>query len=255
MKIVTWNVNGLRACINKGALEPLLGLDADVICLQEIKARADQLTDSQMAAFDGYDLIWHSATRPGYSGVLTLSKQKYGAHYLGIDSQDADQEGRAIRLEIGDVSLFNIYFPNGRRDHSRVDYKLAYYSKLLKLCDRLHQEGRKVIICGDFNTAHHEIDLKNPKPNKNSTGFLQSERDWVSKFIEHGFVDIFRSTYAEKVQYTWWTYRNNARSRNIGWRLDYFLVSQGLGERTREIVIHDEIMGSDHCPVSLSLDI
>ena len=255
MKIVTWNVNGIRALLNKGAWDGLQELDADVICLQEIKAREEQLTDSQLASFDGFHAIWNPSKRPGYSGVLTLTKKKYETYQFRIDSSDEDEEGRAIRLDMGDMSLFNIYFPNGRRDHSRVDFKLDYYENLLNICNAMKSEGRKIIICGDFNTAHRENDLRNPKPNKNTTGFLESEREWVSKFIDHGFVDIFRLNYPEKIEYTWWTYRNNARERSIGWRLDYFLISESLVSTVSAITIHDEIMGSDHCPVSLVLEI
>ncbi len=156
-----------------------------------------------------------------------------------------------VQTHFEDFTLFNIYFPNGGRDHSRVPFKLDFYAALLDLCDQMHASGEQVVICGDINTAHQEIDLKNHKTNHNTTGFLPEERAWISKYLEHGFVDAFRVIYPEKEQYTWWTYIGNARARNVGWRLDYFLVSEGLMDQVRDVVIHDDVMGSDHCPVTL----
>ena len=158
-----------------------------------------------------------------------------------------------IRFRYGDLYLYNIYFPNGGQENQRVPFKLDFYAKLLEICDDLHAKGKEIIITGDFNTAHNEIDLANPKSNEKNTGFLPEERVWIDKYLEHGFVDAFRVLYPERVAYTWWTYRFNSRARNVGWRLDYYLVSESLMDRVEDVVVHDEVMGSDHCPVSLIL--
>lgn len=255
MKIITWNVNGVRAFINKGSWEGLEKLKGNIICLQEIKAKEDQLSADQAAHFNKNEAFWNSAKRPGYSGVMTLSDQSTANHSFGINEEDADVEGRVIRTDIGDLTIFNIYVPNGRRDHSRVDYKLNFYKELLATCDELHSDGRMVVLCGDFNTAHNEIDLWNHRQNHKTTGFLPSEREWISKFLEHGFVDIYRQSNPEEEKYTWWSYRSNARERNVGWRLDYFLISSALEDQVIATTIHDDLLGSDHCPVSLELDI
>lgn len=253
MKITTWNVNGLRALLGKGVWDWVHDFRPDVLCLQEIKARPDQLTQDQHQVFEPYQTVWNPAQRPGYSGVLTLLDKLEVDTTLGLGIEEFDVEGRVIQSHFEDFTLFNIYFPNGGRDHSRVPFKLDFYAALLELCDAMHERGEQVVICGDINTAHQEIDLKNHKTNHNTTGFLPEERAWITQYLEHGFVDAFRALYPEKEQYTWWTYIGNARARNVGWRLDYFLVSEGLMERVRDVVIHDEVMGSDHCPVTLIL--
>ncbi len=254
MKITIWNVNGIRAALNKGAGAWFQAEQPDVFCLQEIKARQGQLSLEQAQAFEGYHAIWNPALRPGYSGVATFSQREPEAVELGIGSLNFDGEGRVIRTRHAGCWLFNVYFPNGGRDHERVEYKLDFYARLLALCDELHAQGEKLIIGGDFNTAHQEIDLRYPKQNSNTTGFMPEERAWIDTYLGHGFVDAYRQLYPDRVQYTWWTYRLNARSRNIGWRLDYFLVSTDLMPHIREIVTHDSVMGSDHCPVTLVLD-
>jgi exodeoxyribonuclease-3 len=253
MKITTWNVNGLRALLGKGVWDWVHDFRPDVLCLQEIKARPDQLTQDQHQVFEPYQTVWNPAQRPGYSGVLTLLDKLEVDTTLGLGIEEFDVEGRVIQSHFEDFTLFNIYFPNGGRDHSRVPFKLDFYAALLELCDAMHERGEQLVICGDINTAHQEIDLKNHKTNHNTTGFLPEERAWITQYLEHGFVDAFRALYPEKEQYTWWTYIGNARARNVGWRLDYFLVSEGLMERVRDVVIHDEVMGSDHCPVTLIL--
>ena len=254
MKITTWNVNGLRALLRKGAWNWVEEFHPDVVCLQEIKARPDQLTNSQHTLFEPYQAVWNPAERPGYSGVLTLTNEKEIASTLGLGIEHFDLEGRVIQTHFQDFTLFNIYFPNGGRDHSRVPFKLDFYAALLEMCDEMHENGKQVMICGDINTAHQEIDLKNHKTNHNTTGFLPEERAWITKYLEHGFKDAFRELYPDKEQYTWWTFIGNARSRNVGWRLDYFLVSEGLMSRVKDVVIHDEVMGSDHCPVTLEIE-
>jgi exodeoxyribonuclease-3 len=253
MKITTWNVNGLRALLGKGVWDWVNDFRPDVLCLQEIKARPDQLTQDQHQVFEPYQAVWNPAQRPGYSGVLTLLNELEVDTTLGLGIEEFDVEGRVVQSHFEDFTLFNIYFPNGGRDHSRVPFKLDFYAALLELCDAMHARGEQVVICGDINTAHQEIDLKNHKTNHKTTGFLPEERAWITQYLEHGFVDAFRTLYPEKEQYTWWTYIGNARARNVGWRLDYFLVSEGLMERVQDVVIHDEVMGSDHCPVTLFL--
>ena len=253
MKIVTWNVNGLRAALKKDALTPVLSWTPDVLCLQEIKARPEQLTDEQRNIPE-YHIIWNPAERLGYSGVASLVRQEPLDFELGINAPHFDVEGRVIRSRHPDFLLYNIYFPNGQRGRERVDYKLGFYAHLLETCDVLHAAGENIIISGDFNTAHMPIDLKNPKENETTSGFLLEEREWVQKFLDHGFVDVYRLLYPDREQYTWWTYRFNARQRGIGWRLDYYLVSEALVPRIKDVIIHEDVPGSDHCPVELVIE-
>ena len=252
MKIITWNVNGLRALLKKDALRSVLSLDPDVLCLQEIKARPEQVPE-QARTLPGYHAIWNPAERAGYSGVITYCREQPQEVELGTGVSRFDHEGRVIRTRHEDFLLYNIYFPNGGRGKERVDYKLAFYARLLEVCDGLHAAGENVIIGGDFNTAHMPIDLKNPNENQTTSGFMPEERAWVQKYLEHGFVDLYRHLYPQREQYTWWTYRFNARQRGIGWRIDYFLASRALLPRIQQVVIHDEVMGSDHCPVALQI--
>ncbi|MBI4928080.1 MAG: exodeoxyribonuclease III [Anaerolineae bacterium] len=259
MRITTWNINGLRAALGKGFEERVRALNADVLCLQEIKSRADQLDAAQHASLTGlYPYItWNPASRPGYSGTATFSRSQAVQEYLGMGLPEFDGEGRLIASRfpgpLQDVLLFNIYFPNGSRDLSRVPYKLDFYARLLEWCDGLHSEGLKIILTGDFNTSHTEKDIKNARANAGSTGFLPEERAWIDRYLEHGFVDAFRNLYPDKIEYTWWSYIGNARGNNTGWRLDYFLVSEALMDRVTAVTNHTEVMGSDHCPVSLDL--
>jgi exodeoxyribonuclease-3 len=253
MKITTWNVNGIRAALDKGVADWWKAENPDVLCLQEIKALPEQLTEEQLAHFEEVQAIWNPAQRKGYSGVATFTRPEPLQIQKGIGNQRFDDEGRVIQTQYSDFILFNIYFPNGQRDHERLTYKLDFYACLLDLCDQLHAAGEQIIITGDFNTAHNEIDLKNPKENQNTSGFMPEERVWIDKYLEHGFVDAYRVLYPEKEEYTWWTYRFGARSRNVGWRLDYYLVSEALMSRVKDVVIHGDVMGSDHCPVSIIL--
>ena len=255
MKITTWNVNGLRAAFRNGADRWWKEEKPDVLCLQEIRARPQQLTEQQRKSLPGHYPLWHPGQRPGYSGVASFSFPRPAEHVKGLEIPKFDREGRVIRSIYPDFHLFNVYVPNGRRDLSRVDYKLDFYAALLERCDQLHDRGQKVIICGDINTCHQPIDLRNPKENENNTGFLARERAWIDRFLEHGFKDAFRELYPEREEYTWWTYRFNARERNIGWRLDYFLVSNSLMPRVDDVINHVDVTGSDHCPVTLSLKV
>ncbi|MBC7875767.1 MAG: exodeoxyribonuclease III [Anaerolineales bacterium] len=252
MKIITWNVNGIRASLNKNALNWAFMQKPDLLCLQEVKARADQLNEEQRALLK-LPYTWNAAVRPGYSGVTTFYKKQPDEIVIGMGKDSFDVEGRVIQTVEAGIRLFNIYFPSGTRGHERVGYKLAFYAHLLELCDELHRKGESIIITGDFNTAHMPIDLKNPKQNQKTSGFMPEERAWVQKFLDHGFVDAYRHLYPEKVQYTWWSQVTNARERGIGWRLDYFLVSKNLLPRVKDVIIHDQVTGSDHCPAELVL--
>ena len=253
MKIITWNVNGLRAVLSKKALEQVKNHEADIICLQEIKTRPEQINPEQLNNFGNYRIIWNPAVRPGYSGVASFVKNPFNSYELGFGNPQFDNEGRVMQMLVDDFRLFNVYFPNGQRDLGRLKYKLDFYESLLSYLDQLHNQGEPIILCGDFNTAHKEIDLRNPKENETVSGFLPEERAMLDKYLEHGFVDVYRHFYPDRVQYTWWTYRYNARLRDIGWRLDYFMVSESLLSRVKDIEIREEIQGSDHCPVILEL--
>lgn len=254
MKITTWNVNGFRAVVKKNFINSINILSPDILCLQEIKAKPEQIKEDEIL-IPGYSHLWNSAERPGYSGVATYIKQrqKISAQKIGFNIPEFDVEGRVIQTVIDDLLLFNIYFPNGQRGQERVDYKLRFYSTLLEMCKAEHEKGMNIIITGDFNTAHNEIDLANPKENQNTSGFLLEERVWINHFLDNNFSDAFRLLYPEKVQYTWWTYRFKARERGIGWRLDYFLVSKHFMKDVVDVVIHDQIEGSDHCPVTIEI--
>ncbi len=252
MKITTWNVNGIRAAIKKGALAWMQAQGMDVFCLQEVKAQREQLSESERD-LTGYSCYWNAAQRPGYSGVAVYSRREPLAVEYGLGEERFDSEGRVIGMRFPGFVLYNVYFPNGGRGQDRVDYKLDFYACLLERCDRLHTGSERVIITGDFNTAHREIDLAHPKANEKISGFLPEERAWIDRYLEHGFIDVYRSLYPDRVQYTWWTFITKARTRNIGWRLDYFLVSHPLADQVEDVIIHDEVPGSDHCPVTLVL--
>ncbi len=255
LRITSWNVNGLRAALKKGAAAWWQAEAPDVLCLQEVRAFPDQLPDDVRRALESDFAIWYPAERPGYSGVATFSRLEPLKVVRGLGEPRFDVEGRVIETRFPAFTLFNVYFPNGGRDHSRVPYKLDFFARLLEICDARRAAGEQVIVCGDFNIAHREIDLANPRENVNTTGFLPAERLWIDRYLKRGFVDAYRALYPERVQYTWWTYRFRARQRNIGWRIDYFLVSQGLMPLVRDVVVHHDVQGSDHCPVSLELDV
>jgi exodeoxyribonuclease-3 len=254
MKISTWNVNGIRSAINKGLSTWMRADNSDVFCFQEIKANQDQVP-TVFEDLSEYGRHWNSALRAGYSGVATFTRISPLEVNFGMGISQFDCEGRLIRIKFPGFYIYNVYFPNGKRSLERVGYKLEFYARLLEECDELLKAGENIVITGDFNTAHSEIDLANPKENINYSGFLPEERAWIDIYLSHGFVDAYREFYPTRVQYTWWTYRTNARKRNIGWRLDYFLVSRGLMPAISDVIICDEIPGSDHCPVSLIIDI
>jgi exodeoxyribonuclease III len=253
MKIVSWNVNGIRAVFNKGLLDYLDQEKADVICLQEIKALADQFPDELMQRKEYFYI--HPAQKKGYSGVAIISKSEPLNVWEGLGLEEYDCEGRVLIAEFSDFILFNCYFPNGQRDLGRVPYKLAFSDKVMEEALRLKKQKKKeIIICGDYNTAHKEEDLANPKSNVGTTGFLPIERAWLDKFSLAGFVDAFRFFIPEgNGHYTWWTYRGDCRTRNIGWRIDYFFVSEALKTKLKSCYHRPEVLGSDHCPVVLEL--
>lgn len=256
MRITTWNVNGLRAILNKAFFESVDIIQPDALCLQEIKARPEQLDKEIIDTIQNRyrHVTWNPAQRPGYSGTTTWTHSEPLEVKMGLETQEFDGEGRVIASRFPKFWLFNIYFPNGQRDLGRVPYKLNFYKRLLEICDELQALGQKVILTGDFNTAHQEIDLRHPKQNSTATGFLPEERVWIDYFLDHGFIDAFRKLYPDRVEYTWWTYIANARKNNTGWRLDYFLVTSSLMDNISDVINHTEIMGSDHCPVTLVID-
>ncbi|MBI4384150.1 MAG: exodeoxyribonuclease III [Nitrospinae bacterium] len=252
MRIISWNVNGFRAILRKGFHEWLEQASPDVLCLQETKVCREQL-DEIHADPDGYAAVWNSAEKKGYSGVTTWSRKKPKAVHLGLGIDRFDREGRVIRHEYPQFDLLNVYFPSGTSGPERVRFKLEFYDAFLEHCENLRERGKKLVVCGDVNTAHKTIDLKNPKANEKNSGFLPIERAWIDKFIAQGYVDIFRKFHPEPGQYTWWTYRSNAREKNIGWRIDYFFVTEDLAGKVKDAFIQSEIAGSDHCPIGLDI--
>ena len=252
MKLYSWNVNGIRAAERKGFLDWLDQTQPDILCLQETKARVDQL-GSSLIKDHGYHTYWHSAQKAGYSGVATFCKEEpyFIQEGLGIDRFDS--EGRVLITEHENFLLYNIYFPNGQKDDTRLNYKLDFYDELLPIVNDQVENGNNVIITGDWNTAHNAIDLARPKENEKTSGFMPIERERIDTYVSHGWVDTFRHFHSDSDRYTWWTYRFGARERNIGWRIDYFFVNETLVEQLDDAEIHPDIMGSDHCPVSLTL--
>ncbi len=249
LKLVSWNVNGLRACMNKGFKDFFDSVDADIVCLQETKMQREQVG----FAFDGYDQYFNCAEKKGYSGTAVFSRINPSNVTYGINSREHDNEGRVITVEYEKIFLVNVYTPNAQRGLARLDYRLGWEDKFRAYVRKLDQE-KTVIICGDMNVAHQEIDIKNPKSNRRNAGFSDEERGRMTMLLDVGFVDTFRLLYPDKRDaYTWWSYLFDARSRNVGWRIDYFLVSERLKDSIREASIFTDIYGSDHCPVGLEL--
>lgn len=252
MKIISWNVNGIRAVAKKGFHEFLQQHAPDVLCLQETKAHPDQLTEDILAP-EGYEVFWSSAEKKGYSGVATFTKKSPDKILYGLGEDRFDSEGRTIITEYKDFVLFNIYFPNGQKDDERLQYKMDFYDTFLKVSEKYRKAGKKVVTCGDYNTAHKEIDLTHPKANEKYSGFLPMERAWLDHYIDHGYIDTFREFNKNPEQYTWWTYRQGAREKNVGWRIDYFFISKELKNNLKNAFILQEIHGSDHCPLGIEL--
>jgi exodeoxyribonuclease III len=253
MKIISWNVNGIRAGEKKGLFEFMVEQDADMYGLQETKAHKDQLHDGILNR-EGYESYWSQGEKKGYSGTVVYSKIKPLAYQDHNDDEILKYEGRINHLEFDKFHFFNVYSPNGGRGGDRLIYKLDFYKRFLELISEL-EKTKPVIFCGDVNTAHKEIDLARPKENANTSGFMQIERDWVDKFIEAGYVDAFRKFNQEAEQYTWWDQVTRARLRNVGWRIDYFFVSPKLIDKVTDCKHFNEVLGSDHCPIMLEVDI
>jgi len=251
-KILCWNVNGIRAVKGKGFLEWMSGESPDILCLQETKAQPEQL-DKDLLEPEGYHVYWNYPERKGYSGVATFTREKPRLVQYDFSNADFDLEGRVLRTEYPEFILFNIYFPNGKKDETRLRYKMDFYDAFLQFADSLKVKGKKLVICGDFNTAHKEIDLARPKENEKMSGFLPMERAWLDKFVSHGYVDTFRHFNREPNQYSYWDIKSGARARNVGWRIDYFFVSENLLPSVVKAFILPEVIGSDHCPVGIIL--
>lgn len=254
MKLISWNVNGVRAAVKKGLLDWLESEKPDILCLQETKAHKEQLT-SEILEEHGYHTYWHSGEKKGYSGVATFSREEplYVQEGLGIEKYDI--EGRVLLTEHDNFLLYNIYFPNGQKDEMRLQYKLDFYDDLLPILNEQVESGHNVIVTGDWNTAHYPIDLARPKENVKTSGFMPVEREKLDIYVENGWVDTFRMFHDEGDRYSWWTYRFGARDRNVGWRIDYFFVNEGLSDQCLDADIHSDVFGSDHCPVSLILEL
>lgn len=249
MKLISWNVNGLRACMNKGFKDFMDSVDADIFCVQETKMQREQAT----FAFDGYEEYWNSAEKKGYSGTAVFSKTKPLSVSYGLGIEEHDKEGRVITAEFQDFYLVNVYTPNAQRGLERLDYRMVWEDVFRRYVKEL-DEKKPVVICGDLNVAHNEIDLKNFKTNVGNAGFTYEERGKMTELLASGFVDSFRYLYPDKTgAYSWWSYMFKAREKNAGWRIDYFIVSEKLADRIEDAVIYPEVMGSDHCPVGLLL--
>jgi exodeoxyribonuclease-3 len=253
IKLISWNVNGIRAALKHDFKTSFQELDADIFAVQETKLQQHQLSDD-ITQMPGCRSYWSCATgKKGYSGVGVYARREPDEVKSGIGQPVYDDEGRIIEMDFGDFTFFNVYFPNGQMGPERLQYKLDFYRDFFEYADSLRKRGKSLVIAGDYNTAHDEIDLKNPKANENISGFLRIERDWLDRIIACGYVDTFRHFYPDTEKYSWWTYRFKARERNIGWRIDYFFVSQDLIDhgRIKEAFIDNDITGSDHCPIGL----
>ncbi len=250
MKFISWNVNGLRACVGKDFEKQFKELDADFFCLQETKMQEGQLDLS----FDGYESYWNYAEKKGYSGTAIYTKHKPLAVSYGMGVEEHDHEGRIITLEYEKFFLVTVYTPNSQNELRRLDYRMTWETDFRKFLKGLDAK-KPVIVCGDMNVAHEEIDIKNPKTNRRNAGFTDEEREKMTELLNDGFIDTFRYKYPEQVTYSWWSYRFKAREKNAGWRIDYFLVSQRLKDQIEDAKIHTEIMGSDHCPVEVDLNL
>ena len=251
MKLISWNVNGLRACITKGFEDFFKEVDADMFCIQETKMQEDQAEEIQ---YEGYYRYMNSAVKKGYSGTMVFTKQEPISVTYGLGIEEHDQEGRIITLEYDKFYLVCCYTPNSKRELERLDYRMIWEDEMLKYFKKL-EETKPVVYCGDLNVAHCEIDIKNPATNHHSAGFTDEERNKFSVLLSNGFIDTYRYLYPEKVEYSWWSYMRQAREKNIGWRIDYFVVSEALKNYISDAKIHTEVLGSDHCPIELDINL
>ena len=255
MKLISWNVNGLRAAVNKGFDDFFKKENADIFCIQETKMQEDQLDENIKGIFKEYNSYWNSAEKKGYSGTAIFTKKKPMNVTYGIGIEEHDKEGRVITLEFEKFYMVTIYTPNAKRELERLNYRMVWEDEFRKYLLKLN-ESKPVVMCGDLNVAHEEIDLKNPKTNRRNAGFTDEERGKMTELLNAGFTDTFRYLYPDKPDmYTWWSYMFKAREKNAGWRIDYFIVSKSIENKIKESYIYSEIMGSDHCPVGLDLDI
>ena len=255
MKLISWNVNGLRAVINKGFEDFFKEVDADIFCIQETKMQEEQSDGNIEKIFQKYNTYWNSAEKKGYSGTAIFTKKKPVDVTYGIGIEEHDKEGRVITLEYNSFYMVNCYTPNSKRELERLDYRMIWEDEFRKYLLKLN-ESKPVIVCGDLNVAHKEIDLKNPKSNRRNAGFTDEERNKMTELLGAGFTDSFRYLYPDKTDmYTWWSYMFKAREKNAGWRIDYFIVSKSIENRIKESYIFSEVMGSDHCPVGLEIEI
>ena len=247
MKLISWNVNGIRACVNKGFKDFFDEINADIFCIQETKCQPDQIDLN----FEGYTSYWNSAEKKGYSGTAIFTKVKPINVSYGIGIEEHDREGRVITLEFKDFYMVNIYTPNSKRELERLEYRQIWEDEIRKYLLNLNQI-KPVIMCGDLNVAHKEIDLKNPKTNRRNAGFTDEERGKMTELLDSGFIDTFRFLYPNKEnEYSWWSYMGRAREKNVGWRIDYFIVSQSIKDKIKDAMIYQDVFGSDHCPVGL----
>jgi len=251
MKIISWNVNGINSVVNKGLIKFMKETNADIYCFQETKCSKEKVS-SFSNHLNGYSNYWFCAEKKGYSGLLVSSKIKPLFVSYGINNKNFDNEGRVLTLEFDNFYLINIYFPNSNHELSRLNFKLDFNNNFLEYCNKLKLK-KHLIICGDFNVAHTEIDLKNPKVNINNAGFTIQEREWFTKFLDAGYIDTFRLFNNDPGHYTWWSYRFNARARNIGWRIDYFVADKNIQDKIIKSSILKEVLGSDHCPIFLEV--
>lgn len=256
MKLISWNVNGLRAVYRKGNLKDVFEYNPDILCLQETKSSPDQLP-SELRDIDGYTSYFSSSmVKKGYSGVALYTKNKPDMVKYGMGIEEFDQEGRFIEAHYGDLVLLNVYFPNGGQGPHRLEYKLRFYDAFLEYIQELRTQGKRIIFCGDVNTAHEEIDLARPKANEENTGFLPEERAWIDEVIRGGYLDTFRYMYPNKKEmYTYWDLKTRARDRNVGWRLDYVFISSDLESNLKKTFILSDVFGSDHCPIGVKIEI
>ena len=254
IRIISWNVNGIRAVHKKGFLDWFNEERPDILCIQETKANRDQLP-SELLEIDGYHNYFASAQKKGYSGVALYTKKEPIDIKCGFGIEKFDIEGRVQIADYGDFVLFNIYFPNGKASDERLEYKMEFYDAFLEYANTLRSKGKKLIICGDVNTAHKEIDLARPKENEKISGFLPQERAWIDKLLSKGYVDTLRMYNSEPENYTWWSMRTKARERNVGWRIDYFFASDNIKDNIKDAFIMPEVMGSDHCPIGIDLEL
>lgn len=254
MKLISWNVNGLRAVVNKGFSEFFKEIDADIFSIQETKMQEEQLEENILSIFKGYNTYWNSAEKKGYSGTAIFTKIKPLTIKYGIGKEEHDKEGRVITLEFDKFYMVNIYTPNSKRELERLDYRMIWEDEIKKYLLHLNKI-KPVIMCGDLNVAHKEIDLKNPKTNRHNAGFTDEERNKMTELLDAGFTDSFRYKYPDKEnEYSWWSYMGRARKKNVGWRIDYFIVSNDIVKKIKDATIHQEVYGSDHCPVELIID-